>query len=213
MYQQIIICLVVGYALGCFSTGYIVGKVNNVDLSKHGSGNNGSTNALRTMGVKAGILTLLGDAFKAIIPIVFFRLLWKDDPTLGKELITLYVGLGVVLGHNFPFWLRFKGGKGIAAMAGVIICFSIPITLVEIVAFFGVVVITRYVSLGSLLASVIFPLGIVVLYHDNPRFLHMLIICCIFTISAFVKHRANIVRLIHGTENKIGKKINTNKEA
>lgn len=211
MLQYIVLCLVVGYALGCFSTGYFIGKANNVDLSKHGSGNNGTTNALRTMGVKAGILTLLGDACKAIIPIVVFRMLWKNDPTLSKELITLYVGLGVVLGHNFPFWLRFKGGKGIAAMGGVIICFSLPLTLVAIIVFFAVVALTRYVSLGSLLVSIIFPLGVVVLQHDNPRFLHMLIICCIFTLSAFIKHRANIVRLIHGTENKIGQKININK--
>lgn len=206
MLQQVIICLVFGYVFGCFSTGYIVGKMNNVDISKHGSGNTGTTNALRTMGVKAGILTLLGDVLKAVIPILILRYIWKDDPILGAKLITLYTGLGVVLGHNFPIWLRFKGGKGIAVMGGVIICFSLSLTLIELVLFVAVVAITRYVSVGSLLVSIVFPLGILAFYQKEPQFIHMLLVCCIFTLSAFIKHRSNIIRLLHGNENKIGHK-------
>ncbi|BBF42215.1 acyl-phosphate:glycerol-3-phosphate O-acyltransferase PlsY [Lachnospiraceae bacterium KM106-2] len=207
MLKQIVFCLVIGYAFGCFSTGTLVGKIYHVDLKEHGSGNSGSTNALRTLGVKAGIITLLGDVAKAIIPILIMRQ-FVDHNVLSTSLITLYTGLGVVCGHNFPFWMKFKGGKGIASMAGVIIMFSLPLTLAEIIIFVSIVAITRYVSLGSLVVSTVFVLYTAIFCRNQPDYIHMVIVCCVFMALAFFKHRANIKRLFLGTENKIGKKCN-----
>ncbi len=102
MILKIIICLAFGYLFGCISTGYLIGKKNKVDIRKYGSGNTGTTNTLRTLGVKAGALVLVGDMLKAIIPILLVRFFIYPNVTI-MPLLTLYTGLGVVLGHNFPF--------------------------------------------------------------------------------------------------------------
>lgn len=202
MILTIVICLFFGYAFGCFSTAYIVGKANKIDIRNYGSGNAGTTNALRTLGWKAGMLTFLGDAIKAIIPILLVRFVFfPDHPSLG--LYAMYTGFGVVLGHNFPFWLNFKGGKGIAATGGIMLAFDWKLGLTALAVFVVITAISRYVSLGSLVISLLFPIWVLIFYSEN---LHMLIVSFLFTILAFVKHRGNISRLIHGTENKIGQK-------
>lgn len=201
--MEIIICLVIGYVFGCFSTGYIVGKMNHIDIRNYGSGNSGTTNALRTLGFKAGLLTFLGDALKAIIPIMLIRFYFPASES-NIELLLLYTGLGVVLGHNFPVWLHFKGGKGIAATAGVMLAFDWRFGLAAFLVFIGLVGITRYVSLGSLALSLIFPIGVLIFY---PGQIHMLIVSLIFTVLAYVKHRGNITRLLNGTERKLGQKV------
>lgn len=207
MIENIILCLIIGYAFGCFSTGYFCGRKKNVDVRNHGSGNIGTTNTLRTLGIKAGILTLLGDMFKAIIPICILCIVYKStNQPLPRDLVVLYTGLGVVCGHNYPFWLKFKGGKGIAAMAGVIIAFNPWITITEMVLFIGIVLITRYVSLGSLVVATVFPISVLIGYRQSPDYLHMVIVCCVFMLLAFFKHRGNIVRLLKGTEHKLGEK-------
>lgn len=207
MFTKILICLVLGYSFGCISTGYLVGKANKIDIRKYGSGNAGTTNALRTLGWKAGLITLLGDALKAIIPILLVRfVIFPDFELLG--LLMLYTGLGVVLGHNFPFWLHFKGGKGIAATGGVMLALDWRLAIVALVVFVLIVIITRYVSLGSLVISILLPIWIIIFYPGN---LHMIIVGIIFTLSAFIKHRTNIKRLISGTENKIGQKVKIDK--
>lgn len=206
MLFKILVCLIIGYGFGCFSTAYVIGKINKIDIRNYGSGNAGTTNALRTLGWKAGFLTFLGDAIKAIIPVLLVRFLIQDD-SYG-QLLPLYAGLGVVLGHNFPFWLNFKGGKGIAATGGVMFAFDWRLGLAAFIIFLIAVAITRYVSLGSLLISILFPVWIVILYTGN---LHMLIVSLVFTISAFIKHRSNIKRLLNGTENKIGQKVKIEK--
>ncbi len=206
MLFKILVCLIIGYGFGCFSTAYVIGKINKIDIRNYGSGNAGTTNALRTLGWKAGFLTFLGDAIKAILPVLLVRFLIQDD-SYG-QLLPLYAGLGVVLGHNFPFWLNFKGGKGIAATGGVMFAFDWRLGLAAFIIFLIAVAVTRYVSLGSLLISVLFPVWIVIIYTGN---LHMLIVSLIFTISAFIKHRSNIKRLLSGTENKIGQKIKIEK--
>ncbi len=207
MFIKILICLVLGYCFGCFSTAYVIGKLNHIDIRKYGSGNAGTTNALRTLGWRAGFLTLLGDAIKAIIPILLVRYLLHTDDAL-LQLLPLYVGLGVVLGHNFPFWLHFKGGKGIAATGGVMLAFDWRLGLCAFVLFLIVTVTTRYVSLGSLIISILFPIWILIIFPGN---LHMFLVGMVFTISAFIKHRSNIQRLLNGTENKFGQKVKIEK--
>lgn len=203
MLIKILICLGLGYCFGCFSTSYVIGKANNIDIRKYGSGNAGTTNALRTLGMKAGLLTFLGDAIKAILAIVMVYMILYPEISYVR-LLALYAGLGVVLGHNFPFWLNFKGGKGIAATGGVMMAFDWRLGLTAFLVFTVIVAVTRYVSLGSLLISLMFPVWILIWFPGN---LHMLIVSLGFTVLAFIKHHANIKRLMNGTENKLGQKV------
>lgn len=202
------ICLVIGYLFGCIETGYIVGKLNHVDIRNYGSGNSGTTNALRTLGWKAGAITFFGDVLKAIVACLLVRYLLYPDMEL-TSLLTLYTGLGVVLGHNYPFWLGGKGGKGIAATGGIMLVFDIRMVPIALAIFIISVALTRYVSLGSLLVSIFFPIWVAIMY---PGDYHMLIVSVLFTILAFIKHRANINRLLHGTENKIGQRVKVKDE-
>lgn len=203
---HIFISTVIGYAFGCFSTAYLLGKINHIDIRKYGSGNAGTTNALRTLGLKAGVITFLGDLLKALVAIFLIRFLFQNVE-INIQLLTLYAGLGVVIGHNFPFYLNFKGGKGIAATVGVMLAFDWRIALIACLLFIISVAITRYVSVGSLLISLIFPIGIFLFYNGN---IHMLIVSIVFTVLAFIKHQENIKRLRKGTENKLGQKIKVN---
>lgn len=203
MLLKVILCLLFGYIFGCFSTGYFIGKKNKVDIRKYGSGNVGTTNALRTLGAKAGAITLLGDVLKAVIAILLVRfLLFPDYENL--KLLTLYTGLGVVLGHNYPFWLKFKGGKGIAATGGAMATFDPLIIPIGLPLFVLVVAVTRYVSVGSLCVAIMFPIWILIRY---PGDVHMLIVSLMYTALAFIKHRSNIQRLLNGTENKLGQRV------
>ena len=202
MLLRIIICLAAGYFCGCISTGYIIGRLNHIDIRDYGSGNIGTTNALRTLGKKAGALTFIGDSFKALIPIIIVKLIFKDLEY--KQLLGLYTGLGVTLGHNYPFWLKFKGGKGIAVMAGVMAAID-PLSIPFMIVVFGsVLAVTKYVSASSLVLAVFIPVWIGIRSAGD---IHMILIACIFTISAFNRHRANIKRLMNGSENRIGQKV------
>ena len=110
-----IICLVIGYACGLLQSGYLVGKMHHIDIRKAGSGNSGSTNALRVMGLKAGLMTFAGDVLKCFAAVLIVRAIYHGSNIL--PLLMMYAGAGVTLGHNFPFYMNFKGGKGIAVMA------------------------------------------------------------------------------------------------
>lgn len=205
MLIKIIVCLAVGYLFGCFSTGYFVGKANHIDIRSKGSGNAGATNTLRTLGWKAGLITLLGDAFKTAIPITVFRLMYPAGD-LPWQLFGLYIAIGVTLGHNFPFYLNFKGGKGIAVMGGAILALcDWRVTLVAASVFIFVVLVTRYVSLGSLVVAWTLPIYMVLYFGTSPEFLHMLALSLVITALAYIRHRENIKRLLSGTERKLGK--------
>lgn len=207
-----LICLAIGYALGLFQTGYLYGKMKGIDIRNHGSGNAGSTNALRTLGIKAGILTFLGDCFKCVAAVVLARLLFASSHEDILPLLSLYAGFGAVLGHNYPFYLRFKGGKGIAATAGMMLATDIRMAALCLFVFVVIVAVTRYVSLGSLTVTALFLAEIVVAGQMGEfgmtqiRLLEMYGVGLLFVFSAFFQHRANIKRLREGTENKIGAK-------
>lgn len=201
-----VFCLLIGYFCGCFTTGYFVGKAKNVDIRQKGSGNSGATNALRTLGIGPAVITLLGDAFKAAIPIFILRFCFSDIKPCW-ELYALYLGLGAVLGHNYPFYLNFKGGKGIATMGGTILAIADwRVIVAAVIIFVLIVAVTRYVSLGSLIVAWTLPVNTVLFYRGHPAFLHMLAVALIFTLSAYIRHWSNIKRLISGTERKIGEK-------
>lgn len=200
------VLLCIGYACGCFSTGFLVGKIYGIDIRDSGSGNVGTTNALRTLGAKAGILTFIGDVLKVLIPALIVRLvIFQGTPE--EYLYTLTIGLGAVMGHNFPFYLRFKGGKGIAVSGGVIIAATSWWVVVGGLAIFvAVVAITRYVSFGSLIVVWYIPLFTLYKYLDHEYFWIMMVVSLLFTLLAYIKHAPNIKRLLNGTENKLGQK-------
>lgn len=203
MVVKILICLVLGYLFGCFSTGYFIGKLHHIDIRKYGSGNLGATNVLRTLGKKEALITLTGDMLKCVVPVFLVKfLIFQGLPE--TRLLGLYVAFGTVLGHNFPFYLNFKGGKGIAAMSmGILTFFDWGLVALCFVTFFSIVLITRYVSLGSILIALEFPIWIAVFYRGDW---HLFILSALFAALAVFAHRANIVRLLHGNENKIGEK-------
>lgn len=204
-----ILCLLAGYACGLFQTGYLYSKMHHVDIRKEGSGNSGSTNVLRVMGVKAGAIVFFGDFFKTLIPCLIVRMIFSDNPEI-KCLMVLYTAFGVILGHNYPFYMGFKGGKGIAATAGLLVAMDLRVTAVCLAAFILIVAVTRFVSLGSLVVVTIFLFGMIFFGHRGDYGLgaayltEFYVLSAAVTLMAFWRHRTNIVRLIHGNENKIG---------
>lgn len=212
-----LICLVVGYVCGLLQTGYLVGKMNHIDIRKKGSGNAGTTNALRVIGWKAGIMTFFGDVFKCVAAVVIVCLLYRGSGCL--PLLAMYAGAGVTLGHNFPFYMGFKGGKGIAVMAGLVAAnsfWSLPESLllipVTLACFLIPVVITRYISVGSLAAYTVFLIEMILAGQlgwfdmEAARIYELDIILFALTALAWWRHRENIKRLTAGTENKFGAK-------
>ena len=207
-----ILLLIIGYFIGNIETGYIFGKLNKMDIRNYGSGNAGATNTLRVLGPKAGLIVFFGDFCKSLIPCLVVRYIFRDNVSLSYVYM-LYIGLGVVLGHNFPFYLGFMGGKGVASTAGIIMALDYRIAFVCLAIFILIVAITRYVSLASIVVMIIFIGMSHMLVKTNYGFTDgsspmefRLLIVIIGFLSIFM-HRANIKRLLSGTENKIGKKV------
>ena len=204
-----IVCLVIGYGFGLFQTGYFYGKRNGIDIRKYGSGNAGTTNALRTLGKKAGAITLAGDCLKAILAILLVSLIFGRAFPEQIMLLKLYAGAGCVLGHNFPFYMKFKGGKGIACTTGVILAFHWQMAPLCIGLFIVVVLLTQYVSLGSILLVSVFFIELLLFGQTghlpvaDTYLPEIYVLGGIFTLMAIWRHRANIKRLLSGTENKL----------
>lgn len=203
-----IICLLIGYVFGLIQTGYFYGLTKHIDIRKYGSGNAGTTNTLRTLGWKAGVITFFGDCMKCVAAVVVVRLIFKEHALLS--LLAMYAGMGVVLGHNYPVYMNFKGGKGIAATAGLILATNPVMFLIVAVVFAAIVLKTRYVSLGSLVVMVVFMIEVVV-YGQMGGFaltgaplFEIYAIALFLAVLGFVRHKANIKRLMSGTENKFG---------
>ena len=203
------ICLAMGYVFGLFQTGYLYSKSKHMDIRNYGSGNAGSTNVLRVMGVKAGLIVFLGDAGKMILACLLTRILYAGQTEM-LYVYLLYTGLGVILGHNYPFYLKFKGGKGIAVLAGLVLSTKLWMVPIPLAAFIFVVAVTRYVSAGSLLVTIIF-LAEVICFGQmggfamaQPYVYELYLVTFLLMALAWWRHRANIKRLLNGTENKIG---------
>ena len=205
-FQSILLCLLAGYFFGGLSGGHIVGKIYHVDVRQHGSGNLGATNVLRTLGKKAGFITLCIDLGKVVVPILIVRyLLFPQYPAWSYEnqLLVLYVALGTVIGHNFPLGLEFRGGKGVACMAATIILFDIPMAAAVFTVFFLIIAVTRYVSLASMTVALLFALWVTFITESG---IQMILTVWAFPFLVIFMHRSNIKRLLNGTENKIGQK-------
>lgn len=170
-----VICLLIGYLFGLFQTSYFLGKMHHMDIREHGSGNAGTTNALRTMGKKAAAITLLCDCLKCVLAVWVIRLVFgKTHPDM-MSLLVLYGAAGCVLGHNFPITMGFKGGKGIAASVGMVLAFDWKLFLIAAVIFFALFFLFHYVSVSSLAAYLSTFIGTIVFgrmgcYHLEAAF-------------------------------------------
>lgn len=203
-----ILCLVAGYFVGTIPNGYAFGRTTRgIDIRKYGSHSTGATNTLRVLGTKSGILVFLLDFLKGFLPCLIAGKLFPAAGGLNLVLI-LWTGLGVVLGHDFPVWLRFKGGKGIASTAGVIMALD-PAVAFGVIAFFILVVIfSRFISLGSISAMVLLAILLSV-FCLGGRYgvtgtmrTEFILISVLISALAVYRHRSNIGRLLAGTENK-----------
>lgn len=197
-----VICIVIGYFIGCIQSAYMVGKfMGNIDIRKYGSGNAGSTNVLRVMGKKAAIFTFLGDILKPLLAILICRLIFKDENRIS---IVLYSGLGVIIGHIWPIFLKFKGGKGVASAVSLIYfgLLDLRITLIIVTIWIVSVGITKYVSLGSVLFSISIPILTYIFGYSTEQ----VAIGAIIMILIVYKHMPNIARILNRTESKIGSK-------
>ena len=205
-----LICLLIGYLFGLIQTSYIYGRACGIDIRTKGSGNAGTTNALRTLGRKAGLVTVLVDSLKCVAAVIVVRLIFGNSHHEIIRLLCIYTSAGVILGHDFPFYLGFRGGKGIAATAGKIIPFlDWRLIVAGIICFFGCFLATHYVSLGSLALSAEFLVGVIILgqlgsFPEMPSgALHeMYLVVALLTAMAYWQHRGNIARLVHGKERK-----------
>lgn len=204
-----IICLLIGYVFGLFQTAYFYGKMHGIDIRQHGSGNAGTTNTLRVLGTRAGLIVLAGDCLKCMAAIWVVRLIFGSSNPDTIYLLSLYAAAGAILGHNYPFYMGFKGGKGIAATAGLILAFHPYFIVMGVVIFFGIFFTTHYVSLGSLLVYLGLIIEMVVCGQmglfagmSQAQLYEMYALTLALAVMAYWKHRENIVRLIHGNERK-----------
>nr|WP_296482806.1 glycerol-3-phosphate acyltransferase [uncultured Acetatifactor sp.] len=202
-----IICLGIGYIFGLFQSAYFYGKAHGIDIRQHGSGNAGTTNTLRVLGTKAGLIVFAGDCLKCMAAVWLTRLIFGGSHPNMIYLLCLYTGAGAILGHNYPFYMGFRGGKGIAATAGMILSFHPYFIVMGVTVFFGIFLTTHLVSLGSLLVYLGFVIEMVICGQmgvfgamSQEQLYEMYVLALILAGMAYWKHRQNIVRLIHGNE-------------
>ena len=204
-----IIVVIISYLIGSISFSVIISKkMAGFDVREKGSGNAGATNMLRSVGVKAAVLTLIGDCLKGVVAILIAVLIGKIAQNLDKALLVQLAGIAVILGHTFPIFFNFKGGKGVATALGVVLVTNWQIGLICLVFALVLMVLSRMVSLGSVGACVLFP--VLVLFIKNHYIVtegsSYLIYSIILAIIVAFNHRSNIKRLLNGTENKISLK-------
>ena len=196
---HIMLCAVIGYFMGCFSTGIILGDMAKIDIRKYGSKSTGTTNVIRVMGFKMGLMTFIGDFIKAVIAVLLGMMIGGRDGGL-------IAGLFSVIGHNWPVFYGFKGGKGIACSTAVLLL-NVPLEgAISAAIAISVIYLSRYVSLGSL--SLLFSAAVILPFTRGlwPVGAWALLLF----IFAVYRHRTNIQRLMRGTESKFtGKKHNT----
>ena len=211
---KLVLVAVIGYLLGSINTSIIVGKFFGIDIRKHGSGNAGATNALRTLGAKPAIFTFAGDALKGVIACLIGRAVfgWNFEPghaltiegflSVTAETGLLFAGLGAIIGHNWPVYFGFKGGKGVLTSFAVLLMMDWRIALILLGVFIAVIALTRFVSLGSIIAAFLYPFFTLIpaFNHGGAQFL---LASALVAFIIIFRHKANIGRLLSGTESKV----------
>jgi len=211
---MMVFLLLLSFLIGSIPTGLLVVRGKGIDPRKVGSGNVGATNVLRAAGKKAALLTLIGDIAKGAIPLLIYKVLFmgyrigytgplllpiSDRHTAAEGLL----GLASIAGHDFSFLLKGRGGKGVATSLGVLVVLSPYVALFSAMLWLITAKCTRYSSLSALVAFGLLPLSFYLIDYSKEK----IFIACAITLLIFIKHRANIKRLINGTESKIGQNL------
>ena len=214
---KFILVAVISYLLGSLNFGVILSRrMKHDDVREHGSGNAGSTNMLRNYGKLPALLTIIGDMAKVALAIIIALAIIKTDD-LSKHsafkdnadvMIKSFAGFFCVIGHIYPCFFKFKGGKGVAASGGMVFMIDWRIALILLSMFILTVIITKYVSLGSILMAIFYPVYTFAFYLSFP----LLIIAALFSVIVIIKHKENIKRLINHTESQISFSKKTEKE-
>lgn len=200
----IVIAIIISYLLGSIPTAYLFGRARGIDIRKHGSGNVGATNALRVLGKKAGIIVLVIDILKGLLPVIFLGdiLSLKVMPVLSDEQLRILIAVMCIIGHNWTVFLNFKGGKGMATSLGVLIGLAVKVGGLgaalgfAIGAWLVVFLIVRIVSLASIISAIVLPIAAFFI-KLSPLLIGTSIVLCVFIT---VRHKTNIRRLLQGKE-------------
>lgn len=199
-----IIVAIIAYLLGSISFSVIISKkMAGFDVREKGSKNAGSTNVLRTVGKKAAILTLIGDCLKGVVAILIAFVVGKIATDLDSALLVQLAGIFVVFGHTFPIFFKFKGGKGVATSLGVLLLTNWQIGLICLVFALVLMALTRFVSLGSVAAAVLFPVLTIFITNNYLVPGNYIIFGIVLAILVIFNHRENIKRLLEGKENRL----------
>jgi len=202
--MTIAILLVLAYLIGSVPTAVWVSKwVYGIDIREHGSGNSGATNAFRILGTKAGCGVMFVDMLKGFIAVqlaMFSPFILRSEPFVNLQ---IFLGLAAVVGHIFPIWADFRGGKGIATLFGMILSIQPVVALSLVLVFVFMLMVTRYVSLSSIVASIAFPLLILFIFNAHAQELSYRLFAIATAFLVVLTHHKNISRLLNGNENKV----------
>jgi len=192
---KILLLIIFSYFMGSIPTGIILGKwLKGIDIREYGSKNTGATNAYRVLGTKIGIMVLIGDILKGSIPVLLAK-------TLGlSEMFLIIVGVVAILGHTFSIFINFKGGKGVATSTGVFFVLVPKVMMILVILFIGIVYVSRYISLASIISAGMMPILVLALYGSKQKITFLFSV--LIGVYVIYKHKTNIQRLIHGNENK-----------
>ena len=200
-----IVVAVAAYLIGSISFAVIFSrKIGGFDVRDKGSGNAGTTNVLRSVGKKAAVITLISDILKGVVAVLLAMLAAKIWKEVNPTLLEYVAGLFVILGHTFPVFFEFRGGKGIATAIGVLLLLNWEIGLICLVFAVILIAITRMVSVGSVLAAILFPILTIFMAKAGVG---VILISVLIALLVIFNHRANLVRIKNGTENKLGEKV------
>ncbi len=197
--------ILLGYLLGSFPTGYLVGRLNGIDVRDYGSGKTGGTNVLRTLGWGAMILVAAADAVKGFITVVLAQ------QVTGSPIVVVLCGLAVIAGHNWPIYIKFKGGSGTGTGFGVLIGIAPLAALILVCCFLIPVLITRYMSLGSIVAAALAPIVMILFAQTGRVPVEYAFFALIGGCLVLWRHRGNMRRLLDGTERRIGERVAINR--
>ena len=193
--MKYLLAIIIAYFLGNLSSAFILGKLLfKKDVRDYGSGSSGATNAIRTFGAKIGVMAFIGDVLKGIVAVLIGR-------ALAGEVGGYLAGIFVIVGHNWPALLNFKGGKGVATTVGVVLIINPLVALICFGIGFGIAFLTRTVSLGSIIGMMLSP--VVILIFIRPFNIKLLLFCIFLAGMSIFRHRENIKRLLKGNENKL----------
>ena len=199
--EKILVCIVIGYLFGCFQSSYFVGKIfRKVDIRQLGNGNAGASNTTIVLGWKLGILVGLLDILKPILSIIVIRYIFKANVDNSYLSLLLYLnGLFVIIGHNFPFFMKFKGGKGTASLVGMLIAIDIRMGIIGILAIVIITIITDYIAVGTF--GLVISFLVMTMIFDYS--IGCILIATMIAIMSIYKHKINIIRIMKGTETRL----------